>query len=348
MVIIDGSYHEGGGQILRTAIALSGITQQPVRIDRIRAGRKKPGLRPQHLKGIQGAAGITRAATEGIFPGSQEVVFSPNRIRGGHYVIDTGTAGAVTLLLQELVPLALFADGSVHLVLKGGTAVPFSPTIAYFSHIICFFLEKMGVPVRLKEVRHGFYPRGGGQVSVSIEPSTPGGIELMARGRLQKVKVSGVASRELRQARVAERMVDGFREVFPDAEGETVYPSTPSVGCFLSGRVYYSHCRMGACGLGKRGKRAEVVGRETANALRKETASGGTTDSWMIDQLIIYLGLAAHFSRATSRIGTGGAMTPHAETTMWVVRHFLPVRFETEGGILITSPGHVNGKQGTV
>jgi RNA 3'-phosphate cyclase len=336
MVTIDGSYHEGGGQILRTAIALSSITGQRVRIHHIRAGRKKPGLRPQHLKGIEGAAEITRAKTEGIFPGSQEVVFSPSRIRGGHYEIDIGTAGAVTLLLQELVPLALFADGSINLVLKGGTAVPYSPTIEYFRHIVCFFLKQMGVSVLVNAIHHGFYPRGGGEVSISIAPSLLTGIELTERGALQQIDAVAVASQKLQKAQVAERMVNGFKEVFPDADGKIAYSSIPSIGCFLSSHAHFAQSTIGADGLGKRGKRAEEVGRETAVLLKKELALESAIDRWMIDQIIIYLGLACHFSRYYSRIAVG-ALTPHAETAIWVVSHFLPVRFDIKDGILLTS-----------
>jgi RNA 3'-phosphate cyclase len=285
------------------------------------------------LKGIEGAAKITQAETEGVFPGSLEVVFSPSRIRGGLYEIDTRTAGAVTLLLQELVPLALFADGSIDLVLKGGTAVPFSPTIEYFRHIVCFFLKQMDVSVALNTIRHGFYPRGGGKVSISIKPSRLTGIELVNRGTFMKVNAFAVASQKLQKARVAERMIDGFRSVFPDVDAKIEYSSIPSIGCFVSSHAHYSQSKIGADGLGKRGKRAEEVGRETAAALKKEIASGSAIDSWMIDQIIIYLGLASHFSGSHSRIAID-ALTAHAETAIWVLDHFLSVRFDIEDGIL--------------
>jgi RNA 3'-terminal phosphate cyclase (ATP) len=337
MVTIDGSYREGGGQIIRTAIALSAITGKGVHIHHIRAGREKPGLRPQHLHSIEGAAEITGAHTEGISPGSSEVVFSPGRIRGGRYEIDTHTAGAVTLILQELVPLALFADDSIDLVLKGGTAVPYSPTIEYFRNTMCFFLKRMGISLLAKTDRHGFYPRGGGMVSVSIKPCAPSGLELIERGVLQGITALAIASQELQERRVAERLIEGFKEVFPGAETTIAYSAIPSTGCFLSSHARYTQSMVGADGLGKKGKRAEVVGRETADALEREIKSRDTIDRWMVDQLIVYVGLAAHFSGYHSRIAVG-ELTPHAETAIWVVNHFLPVKFEMVDGILHSTP----------
>jgi RNA 3'-phosphate cyclase len=337
MVTIDGSYREGGGQILRTAVALSAVTGRAVRIQRIRAGRKKPGLRPQHLKGIEGAAAIASATTEGVAAGSREVVFSPGGIREGLFEIDIRTAGSVTLILQQLVPVALFASGPVTLIVKGGTAVPYSPSIEYFRNIMCYYLEEMGVSIFVETVRHGFYPRGGGKVTVTIKPSTITGIDIVERGALRKVVGAAIAAQELKKMRVAERMLEGFREVFPDADSHTAYASTASSGCFLSSHARYERSKIGADGLGQKGKRAEDVGRETAVSLRDQMHAGGVIDCWMVDQLIVYLGLAAHFSAHRSRVAISG-LTSHAETTIWVTSQLLSVRFEIENGILHAIP----------
>ena len=334
MIEIDGSYLEGGGQIIRTAIALSTITQKPVHIFNIRKGREKPGLRPQHLEGIKAAAKICDAETDGLTLNSLEAVFKPRDIHGGTFTIDTKTAGSITLILQTLVPIGIFAKASLTLTIRGGTAVPFSPTTEYFQHILCFFLERMGIHICIDTKRHGFYPRGGGEVVAKIEPSEIKSMNLIERGVLQKIDVLSVASYHLKQSRVVERMIEGFKKIFPEINDTVHYGETVSPGCFIRSHAHFENSKLGADALGKRGKRAEDVGMEAAQKLKEALDTGAPIDSWMVDQISPYIALAVNQTGETSKIKIP-QLTKHAETNIWVIRKFLPVKLEIQDNIIV-------------
>ena len=177
MLSVDGSYGEGGGQILRTALALAALTGVPVRIERIRARRSKPGLRPQHLTAVQAVARVCQAEVTGASLGSQTLTFRPRTIRGGHYVFDVAetsrSAGAVTLVAQALLPPLLQAGAPATVILKGGTHVPWSPPAHYLSHVFLPALAAMGAEVEMTLERWGWYPRGGGELRLTIRGARP-------------------------------------------------------------------------------------------------------------------------------------------------------------------------------
>ncbi|KPK64777.1 hypothetical protein AMJ83_00905 [candidate division WOR_3 bacterium SM23_42] len=334
MIEIDGSYLEGGGQIIRTAIAVASVTKQSVRIFNIRKGRDKPGLRPQHLEGITTASRMCNGKTEGLNLNSTEVSYTPGTIKGGRYTIDTKTAGAVSLILQTLVPIGMRADCAVELAIKGGTAVPFSPTIAYFNRVYSSILTEMGVSVDIDIKRHGFYPRGGGEIYARIEPTRIKGLDLIERGQFQAIRVDSVASNHLRSARVAERMVDGFKSIFPESKAQLRYVPADSAGCFVNGWAIYENSVVGTDVLGRVGKRAEDVGKDAALVLREMSETDATIDVWMVDQIVPYMALAAYETRNPSRVKIP-RLTKHAETNTWVVEQFLPVKFSVEENVMI-------------
>ena len=177
MLSVDGSYGEGGGQILRTALALAALTGVPVRIERIRARRSKPGLRPQHLTAVQAVARVCQAEVTGASLGSQTLTFRPRTLRGGHYVFDVAetsrSAGAVTLVAQALLPPLLQAGAPATVILKGGTHVPWSPPAHYLSHVFLPALAAMGAEVEMTLERWGWYPRGGGELRLTIRGARP-------------------------------------------------------------------------------------------------------------------------------------------------------------------------------
>jgi len=334
MIEIDGSYLEGGGQIIRTAIALSAITQKGVHIFNIRKGREKPGLRPQHLEGIKASAKICNAKAEGLYLDSMEVKFTPGKLRGGEFTIDTKTAGSVTLILQTLVPQGICAESPLNLSIKGGTAVPFSPTIDYFQHVFCHWLKKIGVSIWVDVRRHGFYPKGGGEILVKIEPGKIKNINLSERGKLQKIDVLSVASNHLKDAKVAERMIDGFRKTLPEANTKFQYVDTVSPGCFIRSHAHFENGKLGADALGKPGKKAEQVGEEAARELKKAIDHNTPIESWMVDQIIPYIALATVETKEISKVKIPH-LTKHAETNIWVVKKFLSVDFEIKNSIMI-------------
>lgn len=330
---IDGSYGEGGGQVLRTAVSLSAVTGKPCRIFNIRAGRRNPGLAAQHLAGVKAAAQLCNARLEGARIGSKEVHFQPRDIRGGSYHVSVGTAGAVTLVLQALSPIALQTGEETTLEIEGGTDVAWSPLIDYFTHVHCYHLKGLGAEVEVEILRRGFYPRGGGRVRVKVQPwaSSPGPIQLTERGPVEIIDIWNVVSKALRKARVAERQLEGFQSVwrgkYPLGQVHQLYVDSANPGTSFHAHAHCARSRLGICAIGRRGKRAEVVGREAAGLLLEELASGAAVDRWMADQMIPYLGLYGGAIR-TSRI------TEHVRTNIWVAERFLPRRFTIEGTVI--------------
>jgi len=327
LIEIDGSYCEGGGQILRTAIALSGITGKKTRIYNIRANRDPPGLKRQHLTGILSAKEICDAEVEGAEIGSKEIVFKPSTIKSGKYRIDIGTAGSITLLLQSLIPIAVFSDDKITLEITGGTNVQWSPTMDYYSEIFLYFLKKAGIDVKLEVFRYGFYPKGGGKVKIKIFPwKNRERIEFTEKGEKKKIKAVSIATKDLKNAEVAERQVKGFRRVL-SCEKEIRYVDSYSTGSSITGIAYFENTRMGSSALGERGKRAEIVGREAGEKLKKEIETDGVLDRYMGDQIIPYMGIAGGKIVVSE-------VTDHLKSNIWVVEKFLPVKFEMRGNIV--------------
>ncbi|MEA1993766.1 MAG: RNA 3'-terminal phosphate cyclase [Euryarchaeota archaeon] len=324
MAYIDGSYGEGGGQILRTAVALAGITGKDARIINIRAQRKPPGLKNQHLTALLTACDLCNATVEGAELGSKEVIFKPKQIIPGAYTINIGTAGSITLLLQTLIPIAAFSEKKVLFRVKGGTNVRWSPSIEYFSEVFLYFLRMIGIETELELLRHGFYPKGGGEVKLTVYPwKKRRKMEFTERGKKEGIKAISIATQHLRDAKVAERQVKGFRRGL-HCKKELKYMDSYSIGSSITGLAEFGHTRMGGCSFGKKGKRAEIVGKEAAEELKKELNTDAALDRYMGDQIIPYLGLAG------GKI-TVSAITNHLKTNCRVVEQFLPVEFRIEG-----------------
>ena len=328
-VTIDGSLGEGGGQVVRTSLALSAVTGTPVRIHNIRAHRSRPGLAAQHLAGVEAARALCGASVSGAQLGSTILSFAPGPIRGGTHAFAVGTAGAATLVLQVVVPIALHAPAPTAVTVNGGTDVPWSPLADYFDGVFLAHLRRLGVRATFEVVHRGFYPKGGGELRLIAEPwvkqaGGEDGIDLTMPGAVERLEVISVASEGLAPARVAERQIAGFERsadpAWSEARSRCLYARTRSPGTSIHARLVTDRTVLGVCALGARGKPAEKVGAEAAELLCNEWASSAATDRWMADQIIPYLGLRGGTVRTS-------VVTAHTETNMRVVERFLPVRF---------------------
>jgi len=334
MIQIDGSFGSGGGQIIRSAVAMSALTGKACKITNVRAGREKPGLRPQHLTGFKAVAQLCDAKVKGAEIGSREIEFLPGKIKSGTLNIDIGTAGSVTLVLQALVPAAIHAPDVIRLNITGGTNVPLSPSVEYFQHILCNFLSQMGINIKTEIIKYGFFPKGGGKVKVRIEPCKkliP--LSLTERGKLIKIDAWSIASSFLQKAKVAERQVAGFhKQLKMKIEKKNIfYADTFSPGSAIHAHAHYENCKLGADFLGKRGLPAEIVGKNCADLLLKEMNSQACVDSHASDQLLPFMALAG---KGKIKVGE---ITEHARTNAFVIEHFLPVRFSFENNIIEVS-----------
>ena len=332
LIEIDGSYGEGGGQILRTALVFSAITKRPVRIHHIRAGREKPGLRPQHLKGIEAMAQISKGQVDGAKIGSDTITFIPQNIVPGNYKFEIGTAGSVTLLLQAiLLPLCLSQEGS-RLTLVGGTHVRWSPPFHYLKEIFFPILRSMGYSVQARLERWGWYPKDGGILHVEIKPVRElKPISLIDRGVLKKIR--GLSATSQLPRHVGERQKDFAlkkieTELKMHAEIEVLH-DVPAIGpgsfLFL---VAESEGSMGGfSSLGERGKRAEEVAEEAVESLKDYLESDDCMDQYLADQLIPFISMARGHSQFTTT-----RMTQHLLTNIWVVQHFCSLKMLQFGG----------------
>jgi RNA 3'-phosphate cyclase len=324
MLIIDGAYGEGGGQIIRTAVALSAISQKPVKIENIRANRPNPGLQPQHLTAVSAVAKLCNAKTDAKL-GSTSVVFEPRKIKSGRQSINIGTAGAISLVLQPAILVALNADGPVRLEITGGTHVQWSPTIDYMKTVFVFFMSRLGLDVNIETVYHGFYPKGGGVVKAEILPSKPLVLNLIERGDLFSIDIVSVASEDLKKSAVAERQAEGFGKIMKADRYAINYVSSPSPGSSFHAHAQFANTILGASALGKRGIPAQKVGQHAAIALKNEMSSGACIDSHMVDQILPFLAPG-------SRIRA--SLTSHAKTNIWLIEQFMPVKFEIENDVI--------------
>lgn len=340
MLEIDASYGEGGGQLLRTAVALAAITGTAVQLRGIRAGRSKPGLAPQHLAAVRAVAAVCGAGLEPLELGAQALRFVPGALRAGRYEFDIGTAGSITLLLQALLPVLLRAPGPSEVIVHGGTDVRAAPPLDYYTHVLLHLLRPMGVQVQLQELRRGYFPRGGGEVRVRVTPGPLQALRLAGAGAL--TAVHGLAHVANLPAHIAERMRDAALAPLA-ARGRSAQIETrllgPTQAIGMGGALVLwaqtAHSTLGAARVAERGLRAEDIGAGVAAELLAELDSGAAVDVHAADQLLIYCALAEGESHYSTR-----ELSRHAQTAMWLIEHFLPRRFRTEvqaGRVAITT-----------
>lgn len=346
IVDIDGGALEGGGQVLRNTVSFSCLLHRPVRVYNVRAGRSKPGLRPQHLTGIMLTRDVCQGRLEGGSVGSTEIQFHPGNIQHGDYTADTGTAGSICLLLQVAIPCLVYADGPTNLTLKGGTNADMAPQLDHMTMVFKPIAEKFGMKFDCRVIRRGYYPKGGGEVMVTCHPTKQlSAVTLTDRGDIKQIYgisfVAGVLPVRVAHimAKVAESIIhkeykdvpvniDVVKEVAAVGTGTgIVLVAETTTGCYLGGSA-----------LGKKGKQAEQVGQEAAEELINNLYHGGCVDDYVQDQIILLMALAK--GKSTVRIG---ALSLHTETAIHVAKQLTEARFKiteiNKGATLIECDG---------
>jgi len=331
MIKIYGSYGEGGGQLTRYALILSTINQKPVHITNIRQGRKQPGLKQQHLHAIKALEKIANASSKNVFLGSKEIKYYPGEIKGGNIKIDIKTAGSITLLIQNLLIPSLFAKKQTKIRIKGGTDVSWSPQIDYLKYVIIPFFRNYSKNIHLNIIRRGYYPKGQGDVELIVTPKKE--LKLKPMNLTYSViigEILGIShcSETLKKVKVADRQADMAKSLLKEYETKIKreYCNTASDGSGIT--LWLKDSFIGVDSLGKKGKRAEVVGKEAANDLLKEINSGATVDKHLTDNIIPLLALTK------GKIKTS-EITPHTQTAMWICEKFLDIKFEIKDKTII-------------
>uniref|UniRef100_K9J0A8 RNA 3'-terminal phosphate cyclase n=1 Tax=Desmodus rotundus TaxID=9430 RepID=K9J0A8_DESRO len=331
-VEVDGGVLEGGGQILRVSTALSCLLGVPLRVQKIRAGRSTPGLRPQHLSGLEMIRDLCDGQLDGAEIGSTEIMFTPGKIRGGTHTADTKTAGSVCLLLQVSMPCVLFAASPSELRLRGGTNAEMAPQIDYTATVFKPIVEKFGFKFNCDIKMRGYYPKGGGEVIVQMSPVKQlNPINLTDRGSVTKIHgrafVAGVLPFKMAKD-MAAAAVRCLRKEFRDLYVNIQPVQEPGDQAFGNGSGIIitaetsTGCLLAGSSLGKRGVNADKVGIEAAEMLLANLRHGGAVDEYLQDQLIIFMALAS----GVSRIKTG-PVTLHTKTAIHFAEQLAKAKF---------------------
>ncbi|WP_440770515.1 RNA 3'-terminal phosphate cyclase [Natronorubrum sp. DTA28] len=360
---LDGA--NAGGQFVRTALTLSVLANEPVRIDNVRGDRSTPGLRHQHLAVLETMAELCEADVSGAELGAETVAFDPGlestdgatdwhgrgpgRLSGGEYEVDIGTAGSATLLFDSLLPLATVLDSQLSVTVTGGTDVPFSPPLDYSRYVKLPLLRRLGLTAAYEVDRRGFYPDGGGRVTLQLAPSSLDPVDLTERGDLEGVRLYSTESASLADRDVAFRQAEGALERLSlDEFGLEVLErrettvASPSPGTAIVLRLDHGSGVAGFAALGERGKPAERVGEDAADCLNRFLGESGPrtapVDRHLADQLLVSLALEGGRVRVP-------AVTDHVASSCELLAAFGATvdivcdddeRAETDGSALIS------------
>lgn len=326
VLLVDGSYGEGGGQIVRTAVALSVLNKQPIKIINIRARRPIPGLRPQHYTAISCIQKICDAEVEGVSVHSTSLKFTPHDIKPGVYTFDIGTAGSMTLVFQACLLSAFYTSKPLTIKLRGGSDVRWAPSWDYFASVFLPLISRIGIKTETRLIKRGYYPSGGGEAIITIYPfeklipfhgEEPPNFTEMG-GIIHCANLPDHISRRMKHAALKIAMKHNLRS---NIQIEASSSSSSGTGITLwcdSGLTI-----LGSTLLGEKTISAEVVGETTANQLIQEIQSGATIDRYAIDQILPYLVLAPKGSACLIR-----EISNHTKTNMWLIKQFFNIDFK--------------------
>jgi RNA 3'-terminal phosphate cyclase (ATP) len=320
MITIDGSYGEGGGQILRTSLALALVTGKSFCINNIRAGRKKPGLMRQHLTTVNAAADIGNAKIKGNHLGSGSFTFEPETIKAGKYHFAIGSAGSCTLVLQTVLSALIRADGPSEIVLEGGTHNPFAPPFDFLAKSFLPIINRMGPKVDAVLEKPGFYPAGGGRFRVSISPCALKRMDLIDRGRIvRQTGVAAVANLPVSIAHRELKVLQAKLEWDPDCLKAVEVENSQGPGNILTVEIESEHVTEVFTGFGERGVSAEKVANRTVKQVREYLALDVPVGRYLADQLLIPMAMAGG--------GVFHTLSPtrHTTTNIEIIKRFLDV-----------------------
>ena len=327
MIEIDGSQGEGGGQIVRSSLALSLLTGRPFSIRNVRAGRAKPGLMRQHLTAVNAAARIGNACVTGAEVGSTEISFEPNPIVAGEYHFSIATAGSVTLVLQTVLPALMIQDQPSKIVLSGGTHNMMAPPFDFLQRSYLPQLAKMGPQVDLKLDSYGFYPAGGGQFTAMIIPTQSlAPLALTERGKLLTKRIRAIVSSL--PGSIAKREIERVQSKLSWSQAKTEIVQAPNPrgpGNILFAELEHEHTTSVFTGFGKRGVSSEQVADNVVKQVRKYLKHDAPIGPHLADQLMLPMAIAARFHGSESCFRTG-PLTMHSKTHIDIIQRFMEVR----------------------
>ncbi|MBI2665467.1 RNA 3'-terminal phosphate cyclase [Candidatus Woesearchaeota archaeon] len=355
MIELDGAYGEGGGALARTALALSALTGKEFKIINIRANRPEPGLKAQHVQSIEALKKICQAKTNEINIGSTELVFQPGKIKAGKYGIDIGTAGSISLLLQALILPSMFASNKMTLEISGGTCGKWQASVDYLQNVLLPDVQRFVEKIELKVWKRGYYPKGGGKISIEISPRfkikdhnisslyeelqfrVPK-IILTTQGQLEQIRGIINISAELQEKEVGERIKksaeNSLRKLNVPINIRTDYSKTESIGGEVVLWALFSKegkmdpdnpVILGSDALVEKGRTSEDIGKEAAEKLKEAISEGSPVDKHLADQLIPFMALLPGSEITVQEINK------HTLTNIYVAEKFLPVGFKVEG-----------------
>lgn len=319
MIEIDGS--SGGGQILRSALALSVINQEAFVITNIRGKRPNPGLKRQHLEAVKAASRISNAEVGGDEIGSEKLEFRPKGLESDSFTSNIGTAGSITLLYDTVLSVTSQFNDSFRLTAKGGTDVKWSPPFPYFKHVKLPLLQRLGVKAEAKLKKTGYYPKGGGEADLLTKEHSLKPLEIIDRGKLQRFEVYSKASRELRKQEVADRQAKEAERILKNAhmsapvEKNVKYEKTSSPGSSLVIKAVYENSVTGFSALGEKGKRSEEVAKQAVQDFKTFHSTEAAVDEHMADQLLIFIAVAGGKIKIAE-------LTPHVQTNIELIKKF--------------------------
>lgn len=340
MIEIPGDYLEGGGSIIRVASALSAYTGKACKITNIRAKRCNPGLRAQHLEGLQGLAELCNGKLIGGKIGSTKIEFHPSNELKEKIEINIPTAGSVGLALQSILIASTKSKHSINVHIRGGaTNGKWQAPVNFIKHILLPLLEKLNYKADIEIKKYGYYPKGGAEIILKKYPSELTPTILLNRGKIISINGVSHASINLKKAEVAERQKQAAEKIIKEklvieAKIEVKYVDTINPGSAIDLYAITENSILGSDGLGELGKEAEKVGEEAALMLIEQLESKAAVDEYIEDQLLPFMAIATEKTGRESRISVP-KLTNHTKTNIWVIEKFLQVKFDIEKNIII-------------